>query len=190
MPIPIIGLLGRSRHGKDTIASVIHTIIPSTIVRLAQPLKDAVVSLYGFTYEQVEGDAKEMLDSRYEITPRYAIQSLCDHIMNLHGRDFFSRHLFGKYDFGHYSQHGTVIIPDIRYEHDLQEVRSRGGIIIKVIRNGSNIPNHSWETAIDDLKGDITIENNGSLDELIQKTYKSLVPLIKPDMPRGFYDRV
>jgi hypothetical protein len=188
--IPIIGLLGRSRHGKDTIASVIHSIMPATIARLSQPLKDAVVALYGFSYEQIEGADKETVDSRYGITPRVAIQRLCDQIMAEHGRDFFSRRLFGRYDNGFFAHHGQVIIPDIRYEHDLHEVRSRGGIIIKVVRNDPQLPNHAWEAAIDDMVGDITIHNDGSLDELIRKTYISIVPLIKPDVPRSFYDRV
>lgn len=158
----IIGLLGRSRVGKDTTAKCImaalgdeHTVIS----RLSQPLKDAARAIYSFSHEQVEDELKEAVDVRYNTTPRVCIQKLCNHIMTIHGKDFFSRKLFGEYDRGHFQQK-VVIIPDIRYEHDIHEIHSRGGVIIKVVRESSLIPKHEWEDNIDSMVGDYTINNN------------------------------
>ena len=71
----LIGLLGRSRVGKDTVADALVAALATfgaraEIWRLSQPLKDAVRSLYGFCENQIEGSEKELADPRYGITPR------------------------------------------------------------------------------------------------------------------------
>ena len=162
----IIGLLGRSRVGKDTTASILVSILGSdniAITRLSQPLKDAVQILYGFTHEQVEDAAKEIIDVRYNMTPRTCIQRLCDHMMKTHSVDFFSKQLFGRYDTGSFRQQ-HIIIPDVRYEHDIHEIRRRGGIVIKVERSGMDIPRHPWEDSIDALQGDVRIVNDKDIE--------------------------
>lgn len=161
----LIGLLGRSRVGKDTAAKCIIEAVGSenaSIRRLSQPLKDAVCALYGFTSEQVEEEAKEVIDPRYGKTPRSCIQLLCDHMMQLHGRDFFSKQLFGRYDSGAFGDK-YVIVPDVRFEHDISEIRKRGGIVIKVERNSPTIPHHAWEDKIDTLQGDVLVRNDGDI---------------------------
>lgn len=158
----IIGLLGRSRVGKDTTARCIITALGednTALSRLSQPLKDAARAIYGFSQVQVEDELKEVIDPRYNTTPRVCIQKLCNHIMAMHGNDFFSRQLFNRYDHGYFSQK-IVIIPDIRYEHDIQEIHKRGGIVIKVIRDNPLVPKHEWEDTIEMMVGDYTIVND------------------------------
>ena len=163
----IIGLLGRSRSGKDTIANYLCLHHPEyEIVRLSSPLKKAVCCLYDYTMEQVEYDSKEHIDPRWGKTPRETIQSLTDYIMTYMGHDFFSRKLFGAYDRMEYR--GSIIIPDIRYEHDIQEILNRGGIVIKIERPNLDI-RHSFEDHIDSLKGSITLTNDQSIHELHKK---------------------
>lgn len=172
----IIGLLGRSRVGKDTAASVIVSVLGNeecTITRLSQPLKDAVRILYGFTKEQVEDEQKEMVDPRLGVTPRVCIQQLCDHIMERHGVDFFSRQLFRRYDKREYG-YTHIIIPDIRYEHDIHEIRRRGGIVIKIDRPIAGVPMHPWESHIDGLKGDCTIVNDSDISTFKDKVNQIL----------------
>lgn len=161
----IIGLLGRSRVGKDTAAKCIITTLGdqnAVLTRLSQPLKDAVRVLYGFSHEQVEDHLKEVVDARYNTTPRVCIQKLCEHIMSLHGNDFFSRCLYSKYDNGHFDKK-IVVIPDIRYQHDIHEIRKRGGIVIKIVRDNAQIPLHEWEAPIDSMTGDFIVKNNADI---------------------------
>lgn len=165
----IIGIMGRSRMGKDTVASTFCELLGkenTTIYRMSRTLKEAVAVLYGYHPDEVEGPTKEQVDLRYGITPRNAIQGLCEYLMKRHGSDFFSKQVFAAYDNGAF--HGKfVIIPDIRYEHDLAEIRSRGGIILKVARPYSlEVPCHAWETHIDQLRGDYEINNQGTIDDL------------------------
>lgn len=164
----IIGLLGRSRVGKDTTAKCIISVLGddnTALTRLSQPLKDAVRAIYGFSQEQVEDELKEVVDTRYSTTPRVCIQKLCNHIMSLHGNDFFSRQLFHKYDCGQYQQK-VVIIPDIRYEHDIHEIHKRGGVVIKVTRDNPLVPKHEWEENIDYMIGDFTVVNNKDVQNI------------------------
>lgn len=163
---PIIGLLGRSRVGKDTVAAALCTVYPSyQIIRLSYPLKQAACHLYDYTMDQVEGSAKEQIDPRWNKTPRETIQSLTEYMMQFMGIDFFTRKLFHMYDS---KQIGPrIIIPDIRYEHDINEIRKRKGIVIKVERPHNPVK-HAFEDHIDALQGDYTIINSGTLDELYQ----------------------
>lgn len=173
----IIGLLGRSRVGKDTVANTIQNFYghENTIVcRLSQPLKDAVKCLYGFTHEQVEGPQKESNQNEFGVAPRQCIQGLCDYIMERHGVEFFSNQLFAKIDHQLYAPK-CVIIPDVRYPHDIEKIRARGGIVIKVTRDFQNdVPKHVWEDKIDAYQGDVTIHNAGSIHDLEQKLVQYL----------------
>jgi len=170
----VIGLLGRSRSGKDTIAEHICALHPNyQIVRLSYPLKKAVCCLYDFTMVQIESSSKEDIDTRWNKTPRETIQSLTDYMMNYMGYDFFTKTLFNGYDSGKYSK--FIIIPDIRYEHDIIEIQKRGGIVIKVERPNNPIE-HIFENHIDNLNGDITICNDKDVIDLHEKI-KNLVKI-------------
>lgn len=165
----IIGLLGRSRVGKDTVARALVSALGSArIVRLSQPLKDAARALYGFTEDQLETDAKEAVDFRYGVTPRVAIQGLCGHIMKEHGVDFFTRRLYANWDAVAVAGGPAVIIPDVRYAHDIAEIRRRGGIVVKITRDlaAAGYTLHPWEAAIDTMEADVVLENRGSVAEL------------------------
>ena len=164
----IIGILGRSRVGKDTVATALVSALGSAkIVRLSQPLKDAVRALYGFTEKQLETDAKEAVDLRYGITPRVAIQGLCGHIMKEHGVDFFTRRLYANWGTPEVGA-PALVIPDVRYAHDIAEIRRRGGIVVKITRDlaAAGYALHPWEAAIDTMEADVVLENSGSVAEL------------------------
>jgi len=164
----IIGLLARSRCGKDTVCDYIVARHPATAekVRLAQPIKDAVCNLYGFTHAQLEGPTKDTVDDTIGISPRDAMVSITNHVMNQLGNDFFSRRLFSSIDSGLRDKNCLVVIPDVRYAHDLHEIRRRGGIIIKIQRSSLTTPKYAWEDPIDAMQGDYSIDNNGTIDDL------------------------
>ena len=160
----IIGLLGRSRAGKDTIAEFICSQHPEyQIVRLSYSLKKAACCLYDYTMDQVESSSKEVTDPRWNKTPRETIQSLTNYMMTYMGHDFFTKKLFNAYDKGKYSNY--IIIPDIRYPHDITEIERRGGIVIKVERPNNPVQ-HTFENHIDTLYGTTTILNDQGIDDL------------------------
>jgi ABC-type oligopeptide transport system ATPase subunit len=71
------------------------------------------------------------------------------------------------------------IITDMRFPNEMESVELREGITIRVVRQDMHsleamIPAHASETALDDAKFDYTIENNGTLDELVEKVREIL----------------
>ena len=158
----IIGVLGRSRVGKDTFANVVVAESGGLyeVHRLSSPLKGACISLFGFTHAQVEGPEKELVDAGHGIRPRDAMIWLTQQTMTFAGHDFFSRRLWGAWDRGFIGPY--IIVPDIRYEHDIEWVRERGGVVVKIERAGAGV-RHGVEDIIDTLQGDYLIKNEGGL---------------------------
>lgn len=166
----IIGLVGRSRVGKDTVAEIIIEHCPEyEIRRLSAPLKKAIKDLYDFNVSQIETDAKEKTDIRWNKTPRECIVSLTEYMMGYMGTNFFTKRLYGEVELPEY-----IIIPDVRYEHDIHEIHKRGGIIIKVEKTHNTV-SHSFEDNIDDMNGDFLIKNDGSIEDLQSNLRKQLV---------------
>lgn len=162
----IIGLVGRSRVGKDTVASAL-VAQGYTLHRLAQPIKDACASLYDWTPETMETDLKECMDKRWGVSPRRAMVHLT-HTMRMHmGPDFFTRRLFDTIKVGEH-----IVIPDVRYEHDIQEIHRRGGMTIRITRE--HTPDHEFERHIDTLETTCTVTNNATTQELVKKVLNLL----------------
>lgn len=169
----IIGLVGRSRVGKDTVAEIIIECSSDYEVRrLSAPLKKAMTELYDLNKEQLETNSKEEIDMRWGKTPRECIVSLTDYMMGYMGKDFFTKRLYGENGLPEY-----IIIPDVRYEHDIVEIHRRGGIIIKIEKTDNSVC-HSFEDNIDGMKGDILITNDGSIEDLQSNLRKQLVLML------------
>ena len=86
------------------------------------------------------------------------------------------------------------IITDVRFPNEVQAIKDRGGIVIRVNRPetwkstgcvimdmSSNdrskdvvikYTEHPSETALDDYEFDIVVENDGSIEELVEKVKK------------------
>lgn len=161
---PIIGLLGKSRVGKDTFANIICDSGNFKVERLAASLKVAAIALYGFTHDQLEGNDKEVVDSRLGIRPRDAMIQLTKDTMAFMGTDFFTKRFWERLDTEVLNgRKEGIIIPDVRYEHDLTWIRERGGIIVKIVRDG---PMHDAENHIECIGGeDYLFNNTGSLSD-------------------------
>lgn len=90
------------------------------------------------------------------------------------------------------------IITDVRFPNELKAIKDRDGITIRVNRTYSKIPiyipgeecngvsrqdfedarpKHPSETALDNAKFDYTIDNNGTIEELIEKVKEILIKL-------------
>jgi hypothetical protein len=59
-----------------------------------------------------------------------------------------------------------LVITDVRFPNEAEEIKRRGGIIIRVVRDGYGPVNeHVSEVAYEGQ--DILIENNGSIEDLV-----------------------
>jgi len=64
---------------------------------------------------------------------------------------------------------GKYIITDVRFPNEYESIKKRDGIIIRVFRDTGVVNNHISETALNGYSADYTIDNNGSISELIEK---------------------
>ena len=65
------------------------------------------------------------------------------------------------------------IITDCRFPNEAEAINGKGGILIRVERAVDGIPStHPSETSLDNYKFDYVIDNNGSIEELIEKVAK------------------
>jgi len=72
------------------------------------------------------------------------------------------------------------VIPDTRFPNEVEAIKSRNGIIVRVVRPDNPYPQsyHESETALDNVQF-ITIINDGSLDQLKQKVADTFGQFIK-----------
>ena len=69
----------------------------------------------------------------------------------------------------------NFIITDTRFENELEAVKKRGGITIRVNRPGLTKSNHLSETSLDSAEFDYEIDNNGTISDLIGKIRNILI---------------
>lgn len=177
----LIGITGRKYHGKDTVAQEVARQ-NYAIVRFADPLKAMLRAFYethGVTSavidRKLEGDLKEhpcpLLRGK---TPRYAMQTLGDEW----GRQLIAKDLWTESHACRSEQFEKVVVPDVRYENEVAEIKRRGGVVWRVDasqRVGSNdLSGHASEMTVDRLVVDVEIDNNGSAFELTKAVQVAL----------------
>ena len=177
----IIGILGRSRVGKDTTAHILRDELykitkPTFEIRhIAKPLKDSIMTMYHFTEEQMHGNMKDVVDLRYGHSPRELCGIWNHKLSHLHGPRFLIHRFFEIHTPIEFT---NLIIPDVRFCHDCYEIRRRGGILIKMVREKFPLQLED-EKHIDGLSGDVTISNDEDIESLQNKIKEHVLPLIK-----------
>lgn len=78
-----------------------------------------------------------------------------------------------------YNKFSKWVITDTRFPNEAEAVKNKGGILVRVNRNGTEPANsHPSEIALDKWEFDHIIENNGSIGDLIEKV-KNMLMLTK-----------
>lgn len=177
----LIGLLGHKRSGKDTFADYCNKKYDFKKKAFAQPLKDVVKILFNFTDAQLYGEEKELVDGKWNVSPRETLQYIgTDLIRNQMngliggiGKDFWLK----KFEFDYKNDiDSNIVVSDVRYQNEVDLIKKLGGIIIKINRNGCGGDNHESEKKIDNIINfDYNIENNGTIEEY----YKKNTPIIE-----------
>lgn len=169
----IIAICGHKFSGKSTVANLLHNATGYPVVSFADKLKDITCVLSGCTREQLEDyDFKEN-----ELVPDY----LRPYCLNADKPTFraFLQH------FGSEVMRGVndniwidctlsncgkyCIVSDCRFPNEARAVKARGGIVIKVVREGCGGDKHQSETRIDEIAPDYTLYNDTTLENLVAK---------------------
>lgn len=161
---PIIGITGRARTGKDTVANFIIAAIGGYRYSFADPLR-AMLKPLGIDLDDPYWQArKEEVIPAIGVSPRRLLQTLGTEW----GRDIINPNLWLILAKQRLLQHGPgMVIPDIRFENEAAWVREQGGVIIHLARSGvKRVEAHVSETGIALKDTDATLFNNGTLEEL------------------------
>jgi hypothetical protein len=158
---PLIGLVGKKQAGKDSFASILVEKYGYTRLAFADPVKEVCRHLFDFNEQQLNGDAKEVVDARWCVTPRETFQMMgTDFVRNHLNEDHFLKLLDGK----RRRLSTPIVISDVRFPNEAAYVLKQGGILVKIDRNIIHEDAHVSE-AVDTIRCDYTIENNGNLEE-------------------------
>ena len=163
--VPVIGLSGKAGSGKTTAATFLNKTHRYARLKFADPMKDMARAL-GLCDEHLEGNLKEkpceLLGGK---SPRYLLQTLgTEWGRNLMDQDFWVR-IWTRKAIGLLSDHGKLVVDDVRYQNEANAVRALGGVIIRLESFSTNeILPHTSESL--DFKHDFTIYNNEDLNHL------------------------
>lgn len=101
-----------------------------------------------------------------DLTPRLLLQKLGTE----GGRELIHENIWVNALFADLKEDSKWIITDVRFPNEADEIKRRGGYLIRVERDVADSGNHPSETALDDYEGfDEVIFNESGLLQLIEK---------------------
>lgn len=156
---------------------------PIQIKKFAGKLKNIVAELLNCDISNLESE--DFKNSKIEylstndkiITPRFLLQYLgTDVLRNSINEDIHVNLLLNELKSSQNANILAFAITDLRFRNELDAIKKHGGLTIRLNRNEANkiVSNsqHESETALDNAQFDITIDNNGTFEELFLKVQK------------------
>jgi hypothetical protein len=187
----IIGLCGLKGSGKDTVADMLVQNDNYIKVAFADFIKNALKELFDWDDLSFEQNKKEEIDPYWGVTPRKMCQELGTEFLRVHCKDMISTKFLlpnnieyeGSFhikrlnkEICKYIAHNkniNIIFSDIRFQDELDYVKSLGGVIVKINRGNSNkneFSDHISEKNIDSLQNiDYKIDNDSTIPDLVKK---------------------
>lgn len=166
----LIGLAGLKGAGKDTAAEWLcfHGFFER--IALADPIKDGLAAMLGLNaYTFSEPALKETVIDWLGCTPRHLMQTLgTEWGQRYVARDVWTRIAQHKIDTNNRMGDAAppIVVTDIRFEHEVEWLRSQGGQIWHIRRNQQAQDVHPSEQGVEIHPDDTIILNTGSLAQL------------------------
>ena len=202
----LIGIVGKKMVGKDVVAFQLCKEFGFESMAFAKPIKEVAELLFGFDIRQLEtSEGKETVDKWWGITPRKALQhigqamreldlpelkdeesesesrsgrSSSSIVMNGKG-SFWLRYFFDKYDSALTVNNVLdMVVSDVRFKNEAFALKSRGAILIRIVRDTKSKDNDVSEQEQNDINCDYVIQNNGTFAELAENV-RALMSKIK-----------
>lgn len=191
MTLPnLVGLIGRKRSGKDSVALEMRRLGRYHRVAFADALKevalalDPTISSSFVNYEPrrlsfyVDSFGWEAAKEHNEV--RRTLQRLGVAVREHVSPTAWVDVVAGKADELRL-QGERVVVTDVRFPNEAKAIRHDGGVLLRVTRPG--LPQddlHISETALDNYPHDVLIENDGTLEDLHRKVRTTLDFLALP----------
>lgn len=167
----LIGIMGKKRSGKDTLARFLVENHGYTRISLADPLREAalglnpivgygsgpirlaaVIGLYGWEGVKTSPYADEVRRT----LQRFGTEAVRDVL----GPQVWAREMLRRAD----KVEGGVVVPDVRFPEEYDAIRANPrathfGLLVRVIGRGVEGDTHPSETALDDFHADVLVDN-------------------------------
>lgn len=163
----LIGIAGKARTGKDTIARHLWAKHSFTRIAFADPVKLAAQAMFGLTHDQTWDDnMKEKLIPEWGMSPREIFQRVgTECVRDVFGADHWLNRWAQTYRM--IKDTDDIVVPDVRFENEAAMIRDLGGLVIHLVRDGAHpVARHVSESGVAIADPDIVINNNGTIEDL------------------------
>jgi len=177
----VIGFTGYAQSGKDTIAKEFVDKLGYERVGFADSLKQILYALNP-RVELFNDDfighwhVKNIVDDRGwdEAKKEPEIRELLQRLGTEGGRSAMGEDIWVKTLFA--QPHGArIVIPDVRFENEANEIRRRGGKVVQIVRPGVGPVNSHASDQIN-FEADYIVVNDGTIEEAYKKVLYCLEP--------------
>lgn len=171
----LIGLTGYAGTGKDTVREILEHRHDLDGLAFADPIRDMLTALLEScgvkTDWMTERDLKEQPIPEIGASYRQMAQQLGTEWGRSIHPDFWLRIAAAKIAMYQKYECPGVVISDVRFPNEAAWIKAHGGVIWRILRPGIDpVRAHASEALIKDLPWDYTIDNRGSIDDLIHAT--------------------
>lgn len=169
MPMKVIAVSGRARHGKDTVANILQKQLEEDGHRVLITHYADLLKYICTTFFNWNGDKDD--------AGRTLLQYVGTDVVRKNNPDYwvdFVADILNYFE----DQWDYVVIPDTRFPNEFNRLKERGldAVHLRVVRPDFVSPltkeqqAHPSETALDDVKPDFYIVNDSDLKTLKRKT--------------------
>lgn len=166
----LIGIAGPKRSGKDTLAHGLSKALGLPVDSFAAPLRQFVANLLNCslaTLEECKEHPVKWLDGK---TPRQLMQT----VGTEWGRDMVHPELWLR-SLLHRVQYKGAIISDVRFPNEAKAILERGGIVIRLHRDGTGSGDvHVSEKPLPVELVSIELDNDDTAEQLIARGLQAL----------------
>jgi hypothetical protein len=179
----IIAISGKIGSGKSTVGDIFEKQ-GFQLDSFAKSVKDICSILFGYDRNKIDGSTpadrlwREKVDKNHtnlmekDFTPRDAMVLVGTEF----GRNMIHPNIWIETLFNRYDKNTDLLITDLRFPNEYEEIKKRGGIVIRINRPNltkltnlnsvNNDSNHISECALDNYNFDYVINNNTTLYDL------------------------
>ncbi|HUW48078.1 hypothetical protein E4H12_15655 [Candidatus Thorarchaeota archaeon] len=178
----LIGIHGKPRAGKDTLAKFLKEKYVLLQYGPSVPVKEATAAMFDVPVECFYDDAvKDTVNKFWGISYREMAQKVGkESSRDIFGEDFWMRHVEKVLTEIPEGFNGLVFA-DIRYANEVDWIKKHGGLVIFVTREfRSFVANeeHAAERGLPLDLADVVLPNNGTIQELYDKADLIVEPLL------------
>lgn len=184
----LIGLHGKARSGKTTVAMHLVDVYGFSEMSFAYPLKSLVMDLFDMSEDQVyDEDLKEKIDLRYGMSPRRMLQYLGTDVFRLIYPNIWTDYLIRSYRKNE-SKKSKLVVSDVRFKNEKEAIEKEGGYVWRIVRRenpgpSSGFQGHPSECDLDDVPDSsfsaVLSASSGDVEGLLARADEEVSKLLK-----------